>query len=331
MKHKFKGALDDFLALVVVPQANAYVVERIGVYSKTWEAGLHFKIPIVDRIVRKISLKEQQADFPPQNIITKDNCLVMVDTIVFFQVKDAKLFTYGVVDPILAIANLSATTLRSFIGNLSLEEAMTSREEINEHVRAGLNEATSKWGIRINRVEIKDIVPPQDVREAMEKQIKAEREKRATILKAEADKQAAILVAEGNAEALVLATRAEREAQILTAQAEKQAKILKAEADKQARILKADGEAEAIVKVQTAKAKGINEVSSANMTKKYLMLQKLDTFAKVGNGRATKIIIPSDIQKMSGLAVSLKEVLQEENINTSEELNETDFEEIGDE
>lgn len=312
----------------IVPQANTYVIERLGIYSKTWTEGVHFCIPGLDRIVRKISLKEQQADFAPQNVITKDNCLIMVDTIVFFQVKDAKLFTYGVINPIAAIESLTATTLRNFIGNLSLEEAMTSRDEINAYVRTALDGATSKWGIQINRVEIKDIVPPQDVREAMEKQIKAEREKRATILKAEADKQAAILSAQGAAEAKILETEAKKKAQILEAEAEKEAKILKAQADREARILKSEGEAEAIIKVQTAKAKGINEISSAKVTPDYITIKKLETLSNVGNGRATKIIIPSDIQDMTGLSVSLKEAISTGVVEESIEEEQIDDEEI---
>ena len=285
----------------IVPQASAFVVQRLGVYNKTWEPGLHFCIPFIDKVARKISLKEQVADFPPQNVITKDNCLVQVDT----------AFTYGIMDPISAISNLSATTLRSLIGNLTLEETMTSRESINNHMSSALDIATDPWGIKINRVEIKDIIPPNDVRESMEKQIKAERDKRAAVLNAEANKQSAILVSEGNKEAMILNAEGKKQAAILDAQAEKEARILRAEAEKQQRILKSEGEAEAILKVQEARAKGIRMVSESDPTEKYLMLQKLDTLAKVGNGRATKIIIPSELQEITGLAVSLKEATSE--------------------
>lgn len=295
----------------IVPQASAFVVQRLGVYNKTWEPGLHFCIPFIDKVARKISLKEQVADFPPQNVITKDNCLVQVDTVVFFQVSDPKAFTYGIMDPISAISNLSATTLRSLIGNLTLEETMTSRESINNHMSSALDIATDPWGIKINRVEIKDIIPPNDVRESMEKQIKAERDKRAAVLNAEANKQSAILVSEGNKEAMILNAEGKKQAAILDAQAEKEARILRAEAEKQQRILKSEGEAEAILKVQEARAKGIRMVSESDPTEKYLMLQKLDTLAKVGNGRATKIIIPSELQEITGLAVSLKEATSE--------------------
>jgi regulator of protease activity HflC (stomatin/prohibitin superfamily) len=312
--------------IYIVPQASAFVVERLGVYKTTWGAGLHFCIPLLDRVSRKMSLKEQVADFPPQNVITKDNCLVQVDTVVFFQVSNPKLFTYGVMDPISAISNLSATTLRSLIGNLTLEEAMTSRESINNHMSAALDEATDPWGIKINRVEIKDIIPPNDVRESMEKQIKAERDKRAAILNAEANKQAAILVAEGNKEAMILNAEGKKKTAILDAEAEKEARILRAEAEKQQRILKSEGEAQAILKVQEAKAKGIRMISDSNPTDKYIDLQKLDTLAKVGNGRATKIIIPSELQEITGLAISMKEATT--SVKSDIDLEKEDEEEI---
>lgn len=319
------------LFFYIVPQSNAYVVERLGVYKDTWHAGLHFCIPFIDRVARRISLKEQVADFLPQKIITKDNCMVQVDTVVFFKVVDPKLFTYGILDPITAISNLSATTLRNYIGNLSLEETMTSRDKINDHMRSVLDEATDPWGIKINRVEIKEVDPPADVREAMEKQIKAEREKRSIILKAEAEKQAAILSAEGQKEALVLSAKGKKEAQILEAEAEKQAKILKAEAEKQQRILKSEGEAVAIERIQKARAVGIQAISNANPSDKYIDLQKLETLSKVGNGRATKIIIPSELQEISGLALSLKETvtnipdISEDEANDNEEIEEVDY------
>lgn len=319
------------MCIFIVPQSNAYVVERLGVYKTTWNAGLHICIPFIDRVVRRISLKEQVADFMPQKIITKDNCMVEIDTVVFFQVSNPKLFTYGIMDPISAISNLSATTLRNYIGNLSLEETMTCRDRINEHMRSVLDEATDPWGIKIHRVEIKEIIPPTDVREAMEKQIKAEREKRSIILKAEAEKQAAILQSEGQKEAMILNAKGKKEAQILEAEAEKQAKILKAEAEKQQRILKAEGEAVAIEKVQNAKALGIRAISESNPSEKYLELQKYETFSKVGNGRATKIIIPSEIQNITGLAVSLKEsttdiIDSSDNVDDDmENIDETDY------
>jgi regulator of protease activity HflC (stomatin/prohibitin superfamily) len=315
------------LFFYIVPQSNSYVVERLGVYQTTWGAGLHFCIPFIDRVSRRISLKEQVADFLPQKIITKDNCMVQVDTVVFFQVVDPKLFTYGIMDPISAISNISATTLRNYIGNLSLEETMTSRDKINDHMRSVLDEATDPWGIKINRVEIKEVNPPSDVREAMEKQIKAEREKRAIVLKAEAEKQAAILQAEGQKEAVVLSAKGKKEAQILEAEAEKQAKILRAEAEKQQRILKSEGEAIAIEKVQKAKAVGIRAISESNPSEKYIDLQKLDTLSKVGNGRATKIIIPSELQSLTGMAVSVKEAISEvkEEPEEYEEIDEEEY------
>lgn len=317
------------LFVYIVPQASAFVVERLGVYKTTWGAGLHFCLPFMDRVSRKMSLKEQVADFPPQNVITKDNCLVQVDTVVFFQVSNPKLFTYGVMDPISAISNLSATTLRSLIGNLTLEEAMTSRESINNHMSSALDVATDPWGIKINRVEIKDIIPPNDVRESMEKQIKAERDKRAAILNAEANKQAAILVAEGNKEAMILNAEGKKKTAILDAEAEKEARILRAQAEKQQRILKSEGEAQAILKVQEAKAKGIRMISESNPTEKYIDLQKLETLAKVGNGRATKIIIPSELQELTGLAISMKEATTsvESDIDLAKEEIEDDIKE----
>lgn len=312
----------EMLFIFTVPQSNAFIIERLGKYHTTWQAGLHFCIPFVDRVARRISMKEQVADFLPQNIITKDNCMVKVDTVVFFRVFDPKLFTYGILDPITAISNISATTLRNYIGNLSLEETMTSRDKINDHMRSILDAATDPWGIRINRVEIKEINPPDDVREAMEKQIKAEREKRSKILTAEADKQAAILLAEGKREAMVLEASGRKEAQIMEAEAEKTAKILRAEAERQQRILKSEGEASAIEKIQKARAVGIKAVSESNPSDKFIDLQKLDTLAKVGNGRATKIIIPSEIQNIAGLAMSLKETVTDNPDDGKEDLDE---------
>ena len=324
------------LFIYIVPQANAYTIERLGVYTKTWNAGLHFCIPFIDKVSRKMSLKEQISDFPPLPVITKDNCTVLVDTVVFFQICDPKLFTYGVASPIAAIENSTATTLRIYIGQLSLEEVMVSREDINSHMRSDLDRATEPWGIKVNRVEIKKIKPPEDVISSMEKQIKAERDKRATIANAEASKQSAILIAQGKQEATVLNAEAAKKAQILAAEADKESKILKAQGEKEQRILKAEGEAQAILKIQEARAKGIKMISESNPSDKYIDLQKLDTLAKVGNGRATKIIIPSELQSLSGLALSLKETLtdkvddeNEENILNLEKPKNGDFTEVG--
>lgn len=315
------------LFVYIVPQANAYTIERLGVYIKTWNAGLHFCIPFFDKVSRKMSLKEQIADFPPQPVITKDNCTVFVDTVVFFQISDPKLFTYGVASPIQAIENSTATTLRNYIGQLSLEEVMVSREDINSHMRSDLDRATEPWGIKVNRVEIKKIQPPEDVVTSMEKQIKAERDKRATVLNAEASKESAILIAQGKQEATILNAEADKRAKILAAEADKAAKILHAEADQQQRVLRATGEAEAILKIQDAKAKGIRMISESNPTDKYLDLQKLDTLAKVGNGRATKIIIPSELQSLGGMALSLKEIITEK-VDDDETPESNDFTEV---
>lgn len=316
------------LFIYIVPQSNAYVIERLGVYKSTWKAGLHICIPFIDRVIRRISLKEQVADFLPQQIITKDNCTVLVDTVVFFKVTDPKLFTYEITDPVSAVANLTATTLRNYVGNLSLEEAMTSRDKINAHMNTVMGSATAPWGIDIKRVEIKDINPPSDVKEAMEKQIKAEREKRAKILMAEGQKAEAILQAEGEAEAMVKRANAKKETTIIEAEAEKRAKILKAEAEKQQRILKSEGEAAAIEKIQKARAAGIKAVNESNPTDKYLELQKYETFAKVGNGKATKIIIPSEIQNITGLAVSLKEATNDIPYNEENDIEDNENDEI---
>ncbi len=269
----------------IVPQANAWVVEFLGKYKETWHAGLHFKVPIVYRITKKISLKEQVADFEPQPVITKDNVTMMVDSVVFFYIFDAKLFAYGVARPIAAIENLSATTLRNIIGSMTLDETLTSRDEINERITAILDEATDKWGIQVNRVEVKNISPPRSIQEAMEKQMKAEREKREAILTAEGQKQSAITLAEG----------------------EKQAAILRAEASKEQRIREAEGEAEALLEVQKAKAEGIRLINEADPSEKYLKLKSFETAEKMANGQATKIIVPSDIANLTGTIAALKE------------------------
>ena len=273
--------------ILIVPQANAYVLERFGKYSKTLEAGFHLKTPFVERVAKRVSLKEQVADFPPQPVITRDNVTMQIDTVVFFQVMDAKLYAYGVTNPIAAIESLSATTLRNIIGELELDHTLTSRDTINSKITAILDEATDKWGIKVNRVEVKNIIPPAEIQDAMEKQMKAEREKRAVILKADGEKQAAITAAEG----------------------EKQAAILRGEAIKQQRILEAEGEAQAILAVQKANADAIKLLNEANPEQKVLALRSLEALAKVANGKATKLIIPSDLQNLAGTVSSIKELL----------------------
>lgn len=282
----------------VVPQAREYVIERLGGYQDTWGVGLHFKIPFIDRIAKKVSIKEQVVDFAPQAVITKDNVTMRIDTIVFFQVTDSKLYTYGVEHPIMAIENLTATTLRNIIGELELDETLTSREIINAKMRDALDVATDPWGIKVNRIELKNIIPPKEIQDAMEKQMKAERERREAILKAEGEKKSRILVAEG-----------EKESRVLTAEANKEAAILHAEAEKQSAILRAEGEALAIQKMKEAEALGIRLVKEAGADESVLKLKSLEAFAKAADGQATKIIIPSEIQGLAGLAGSVKEIL----------------------
>lgn len=283
----------------VVPQANAYVIERFGAYAATWTVGLHVKIPIMDRVANKVLLKEQVIDFRPQPVITKDNVTMQIDTVVFFQITDPKLFTYGVSNPFAAIENLTATTLRNIIGELELDETLTSRDIINSRTRSVLDEATDPWGIKINRVEVKNIIPPQDIQAAMEKQMRAERERREKILQAEGEKTSAILKAEGL-----------KESQILEAEARKQAMILSAEADKEAAIRRAEGEAEAILKVQEATAEGLRMLNESHPTTEVLTLKSFEALAQVADGKATKLIIPSEIQNVSGLIASLAETSQ---------------------
>ena len=283
----------------VVPQANAYVIERFGAYAATWTVGLHVKIPIMDRVANKVLLKEQVIDFRPQPVITKDNVTMQIDTVVFFQITDPKLFTYGVSNPFAAIENLTATTLRNIIGELELDETLTSRDIINSRMRSVLDEATDPWGIKINRVEVKNISPPQDIQAAMEKQMRAERERREKILQAEGEKTSAILKAEGL-----------KESQILEAEARKQAMILSAEADKEAAIRRAEGEAEAILKVQEATAEGLRMLNESHPTTEVLTLKSFEALAQVADGKATKLIIPSEIQNVSGLIASLAETSQ---------------------
>ena len=285
----------------VVPQARAYVIERLGLYQGTWEPGLHFKVPVIDRVAKRVNLKEQVVDFPPQPVITKDNVTMRIDTVVFYQITDSKSYTYGVENPIMAIENLSATTLRNIIGDMELDETLTSREVINTKMRAALDIATDPWGIKVNRVELKNIMPPAAIQEAMEKQMKAERERREAILIAEGEKKSTILVAEGK-----------KESAILDAEAEKQAAILRAEAQKERMIKEAEGQAEAVLKVQKANAEGLRMIKEAGADNAVLTLKSFEALAKVADGKSTKIIIPSEIQNLAGLAASLKEVVVDE-------------------
>ena len=282
----------------IVPQAHAYVVERLGAYYKTWGTGLHFKVPFIDKIAKKVSLMEHVADFPPQPVITKDNVRMQIDTVVFYQITDCKLFAYGVQNPMSAIENLTATTLRNIIGELELDNTLTSRDIINTKMRAILDEATDPWGIKVTRVELKNIMPPKEIQDAMEKQMKAERERRESILKAEGEKNSAILVAEGR-----------KQSAILEAEASKQAAILKAESEKEAMIRRAEGEAEAILQVQEATAMGIRKINESNPTEAVIALKSLEAFAAAADGKATKIIIPSNVQSMAGLATTIKELV----------------------
>ncbi|HIY34810.1 MAG TPA: SPFH/Band 7/PHB domain protein [Candidatus Eubacterium faecigallinarum] len=282
----------------VVPQSKAYVIERLGTYFGTWDTGIHVKIPFVDRIAKIISLKEQVVDFKPQAVITKDNVTMQIDTVVFYQITDPKLYTYGVESPISAIENLSATTLRNIIGELELDSTLTSRDTINTKIRVILDEATDAWGIKVNRVELKNIIPPREIQDAMEKQMKAERERREAILRAEGEKQSRILVAEGH-----------KESKILEAEAEKQSAILNAEAVKESKIREAEGEAEAILKVQTATADAIKMLNEADASDAVVKLRALEAFAKAADGQATKIIIPSEIQGLAGLAEGITQSL----------------------
>ena len=289
----------------IVPQAYAVILERLGAYQATWSTGIHFKIPFIERVARKVNLKEQVVDFPPQPVITKDNVTMQIDTVVFFQITDPKLYTYGVENPIMAIENLSSTTLRNIIGDMELDETLTSRETINTKMRASLDEATDPWGIKVNRVELKNIIPPAAIQDAMEKQMKAERERREAILIAEGQKKSTILVAEGK-----------KQSAILDAEAEKQAAILRAEAQKERMIKEAEGQAEAVLKVQNANAEGIRMIREAGADEAVLTLKSLEAFAKAADGKATKIIIPSDIQGIAGLASSLKEIVTDSKSET---------------
>ena len=288
-----------FANIRVVPQSKAYVIERLGTYFTTWETGLHVKVPFIDRIAKIVSLKEQVVDFKPQPVITKDNVTMQIDTVVFYQITDPKLYCYGVESPISAIENLSATTLRNIIGELELDSTLTSRDTINAKIRVILDEATDPWGIKVNRVELKNIIPPREIQDAMEKQMKAERERREAILRAEGEKQSRILVAEGH-----------KESKILEAEAEKQSAILRAEAVKEAKIREAEGEAQAIATVQQASAEAIKLLNEANANDAVIKLKALEAFAKAADGQATKIIIPSEIQSVAGLAEGIIETVK---------------------
>ena len=285
----------------VVQQSRAYVIERLGAYSTTWGVGLHIKIPFIERVVKKVSLKEQVADFDPQPVITKDNVTMQIDTVIYFQITDPKLYTYGVEHPMNAIENLTATTLRNIIGDMELDQSLTSRDVINAKMRSILDEATDPWGIKVNRVELKNILPPKEIQNAMEKQMKAERERRESILQAEGTKQSQILVAEG-----------EKQSAVLRAEAEREAAILRAEADRQAAILKAEGEAEAIRKVQQALADSIKMLNEANPNDQVVKIKALEAYEKAADGQATKIIIPSEIQSLAGLAAGFKGLLEDD-------------------
>ena len=284
----------------IVPQARAYVLERLGAYQATWGTGLHFKLPFIERVARKVNLKEQVVDFPPQPVITKDNVTMRIDTVIFFQITDPKLFAYGVESPIMAIENLTATTLRNIIGDMELDETLTSREIINTKMRSALDIATDPWGIKVNRVELKNIMPPAGILEAMEKQMKAERERREAILRAEGEKKSTVLVAEGK-----------KASAILDAEAEKQAAILHAEAQREKMIKEAEGEAMAILKVQQANAEGIRFIKEAGADQSVLTLKSLEALKEMADGKATKIIVPSDLQGLAGLSTSLKEIIKE--------------------
>ena len=284
----------------IVPQSKAYVIERLGAYSTTWDTGLHVKIPFIERVAKVVSLKEQVVDFPPQPVITKDNVTMQIDTVVFFQITDPKLFCYGVEYPISAIENLSATTLRNIIGEMELDHTLTSRDTINAKIRGILDEATDPWGIKVNRVELKNILPPREIQDAMEKQMKAERERRESILRAEGEKASQVLVAEGK-----------KEAQILSAEADKQAAILHAEAVKESKIREAEGEANAIIAIQKAQAEGIRMINEAAPSSEYLSLQGMKAVEKAADGKATKIIVPSELQSLAGIASGIKDIVKD--------------------
>ena len=293
----------------VVPQAHSFIVERLGAYHATWGVGIHFKIPLLEKVSKRVNLKEQVVDFEPQGVITKDNVTMQIDTVVFFQITDPKLFTYGVERPMMAIENLTATTLRNIIGDLDLDSTLTSRDTVNVKMRAILDEATDPWGIKVNRVELKNIIPPREIQDAMEKQMKAERERREAILKAEGEKKSTILVAEGK-----------KESAILDAEAEKQAAILRAEAQKERMIKEAEGQAEAILKVQQANADGIRAIKEAGADDAVLTLKSLEALGVLANGKATKIVVPSDLQGLASLATTFKGIVEEQKVPAGKEV-----------
>lgn len=295
----------------IVPQAQVFVVERLGAFNRELHTGPHMLFPFIDRIAKKVSIKEQVADFQPQPVITKDNVTMQIDTVVFFQITNAKLYTYGVERPIAAIENLTATTLRNIIGEMELDATLTSRDTINTKITVILDEATDRWGIKVNRVELKNILPPREIQDAMEKQMKAERERREKILQAEGDKKSQILVAEGEKESKILKAEADKQAEILHAEAEKEAMVLRAAAVREQKILEAQGEAEAIDAVQTALAESLKKLNAASPNEQVIALKSLEAFSKAADGKATKIIIPSEIQGLAGLAASLKELTKE--------------------
>ena len=297
--------------IYVVQQSRAYVIERLGAFSNVWTVGIHFKVPFVERVAKKVSLKEQVLDYPPQPVITKDNVTMQIDTVVYFQITDPKLYAYGVEHPMMAMETLTATTLRNIIGDLELDQTLTSRDVINTRMRAILDEATDPWGIKVNRVELKNILPPQDIQKSMEKQMKAERDRRQAILQAEGAKHSQILVAEGEKEAAILKADAEKQAAILRAEAEKESAILRADAKKQQQILEAEGQAAAILAVQKATADGIRLLNEAAPSDPVLRLRALEAFAAAADGKATKIIIPSEIQGIAGLAQGIVESVKD--------------------
>ncbi len=298
--------------LKIVPQASVYVIERLGSFFREWKTGPHFLVPFIDRVARIVNIKEQVVDFKPQPVITKDNVTIQIDTVVFFKVTDAKLYTYGIENPMAALENLTATTLRNIIGEMELDATLTSRDSINSKITAQLDQATDSWGIKVNRVELKNILPPREIQDAMEKQMKAERERREKILQAEGEKKSAILVAEGEKESKILRAQADKEALILSAQAQQQAVLLRADAERQKKVLEAQGDAEAIVLTQKAAAEGIQKLNESAPTNEVIRLKSLEAFAKAADGKATKIIIPSDIQGVAGLAGSLGALLEKD-------------------
>ena len=302
----------------IVPQAQAYVLERLGAYQGNWQVGIHIKIPMIDRVANKVSLKEQVVDFPPQPVITKDNVTMKIDTVVYYQITDPKLYTYGVEHPISAIENITATTLRNIIGDLELDETLTSRDTINTKMRSILDAATDPWGIKVNRVELKNIIPPTEIQDAMEKQMKAERERRESILRAEGEKRSSVLIAEGR-----------KESAILEAQGLRESEILRAEATKQTRILEAEGEADAIVNVQRARAEGIEMMNKARPSKEVISIRGLEAFEKIADGRATKIIIPSEIQGLAGLATSFSELVKNEDFIEIKDIADEELDTLG--